>query len=675
MVRSPKRATQYNLDSWDDEIIIRSLYSTGNIVKVCEIDGMVINAVVDTGATVSLVSTETFERMENPPNVQKIVTMKTASENLSFSGKLLEPVQIQIDSVKLLWPLYVAPISDPMLLGLDLLKEIKANIDCENDKIIIANNQFVSSPQKDDQPAEIDLYLDSAVKIPSLTEVVVKLGRKLRQQGVWYLEPNPDMPVMVARSLHSNKGAIAVSIVNLNENHITLPKNTFLGVLYLTETQIIKKISNVNKESNSKNHEHIKEMTAKAQKAMKSYQVSEANQKQFVDLMIEFSDVFAKHDLDLGNFTALEHSIDTGDAKPQVTKMRRCPVHFVDEEQKHLEDMIKADVVQPSCSAWAAAPVLVRKRDGSLRWCIDYRQVNSVTTKDTFPLPFLGECLDCLEGNNWFSQLDSNSAYWQVPVAESSRPKTAFRTRHGLYEFKKLPFGLTNSPATFGRVMQLVLRGLTWQSALSFLDDVLVIGKTVEDHLVNLRLVLSRFREYKLKLKPRKCVFFEKTVEFLGRTVSRNGVTLTESSKETMDRWETPKSIKDMQRLLGFINYHRNYIPNLSLIEEPLQEITRKKKFYWTDKQQAAFEEVKKNIASPAVLAIPTKTGRFYLETDASDYSIGGHLLQDQDGEKRTISFGSFTLNKAQKNYCTTKRVLLSIVRCTDITYWVKSLQ
>ena len=175
--------------------------------------------------------------------------------------------------------------------------------------------------------------------------------------------------------------------------------------------------------------------------------------------MDKYADVFAKNDMDLGNFTAIQHHINTGKADSQVTKMGRVPLHFADEEEKHLQQMLNANVIQPSISAWASASVFIRKKDGSLRWCIDYRQVNAVIVKDTYPLPFLSECLDSLDGNSWYSKLDANSAYCQVPVAKDSQAKTVFRTKFGLYESKKLPFGLTNSPATFGRVMALVLHG------------------------------------------------------------------------------------------------------------------------------------------------------------------------------------------------------------------------
>ena len=158
-----------------------------------------------------------------------------------------------------------------------------------------------------------------------------------------------------------------------------------------------------------------------------------------------------------------------------------------------------------------------------MRWCVDYHAVNALTTKEVYPLPLIEECLDTLAGNIWFSKMDANSAYWQVKIKESDRRKTAFITKYGLFEFVRMAFGLCGAPATYTRVVNLILRGLNWNVVLAFLDDILVLGKNFEDHLSNLRKVLVRFREYKLKLKPSKCELFQQQVEFLGRVVSKNG--------------------------------------------------------------------------------------------------------------------------------------------------------
>ena len=185
--------------------------------------------------------------------------------------------------------------------------------------------------------------------------------------------------------------------------------------------------------------------------------------------------------------------------------------------------MLKTRVIQPSMSEWASPTVLIRKRDWSVCWCVDYRALNKATVKDVYPLPIIEECLDTLYGNCWFSKLDANSAYWQIPLAEEDRSKTAFTTKHGLYEFVRLAFGLCNAPATYSRVINLILRGLTWNMVLAFLDDIMVLGKTFHEHLGHLREVFQRLRKYKLKLKPNKCEFFRTKIDFLGRTISAGG--------------------------------------------------------------------------------------------------------------------------------------------------------
>lgn len=189
--------------------------------------------------------------------------------------------------------------------------------------------------------------------------------------------------------------------------------------------------------------------------------------------------------------------------------MRRTPLDFVHEEESHLQTMLNAGIIEPSTSEWASPPVLIRKRDGKVRWCIDYRKLNSVTKKDVYPLPLIKECIDTLSGNEWFSKLDANSTYYQIKVKDSDKEKTAFITKYGLFQFTRMSFGLCNAPSTYARVMNLVMRGLTWNIVLAFLDDILVMGKSFADHLQNLQLVFERFRQYGLKLKPAKCLMFQ----------------------------------------------------------------------------------------------------------------------------------------------------------------------
>ena len=218
--------------------------------------------------------------------------------------------------------------------------------------------------------------------------------------------------------------------------------------------------------------------------------------------------VFSQGDTDLGTFTAVKHHIDTGNSRPIKQRMRRTPLGYANEEQEHLEKLLKAGVIELSCSEWASPSVLVRKRDGCVGWCIDLRKLNDVTVKDCYPLPLLQDCIDALEGCRYFTTLDMASGYYQLEVAEEDKDNTAFVTKYGLFSFRRMPFGLCNAPATFSRSISMVLRGLSWKSVIAFLDDVVVLGRDFDSHMVNLSDVLRRFEQYGMKLKPKNVNFF-----------------------------------------------------------------------------------------------------------------------------------------------------------------------
>ena len=219
-------------------------------------------------------------------------------------------------------------------------------------------------------------------------------------------------------------------------------------------------------------------------------------------LLISRDMVFSKGDTELSTFTAVKHHIDTSNSRPIKQRMRRTPLGYANEEQEHLEKLLKAGLIEPSCSEWASPGVLVRKRDGSVRWCIDLHKLNDVTVKDCYPLPLLQDCIDALEGCIYFTTLDMASGYYQLEVADEDRDTTVFVTKYGLFSFRRMPFGLYNAPATFSRTISLVLRGLSWKSVIAFLDDVVVLGRHFEIHMVNLSDVLRRFEQYGMKLKP-----------------------------------------------------------------------------------------------------------------------------------------------------------------------------
>ncbi|MCG8432198.1 MAG: RNA-directed DNA polymerase, partial [Candidatus Omnitrophica bacterium] len=345
---------------------------------------------------------------------------------------------------------------------------------------------------------------------------------------------------------------------------------------------------------------------------------SRAEADKIADILIKHQDVFSRDETDLGLTNLTEHAIDTGDAKPVKQPPRRIPMAFQGEDKTAVQKMLKQKIVRPSTSAWASPIVLVRKKDGSVRTCIDYRRLNFCTKIDSYALPKTSECLDAMAGAKWFSTLDITSAYHQVPVKKEDIPKTAFVTREGLFEFVTMPMGLVNSAATFQRCIELALSGLAWTFCVIYLDDVIVFGKDIDEHLERLDAVLSRIKLANLKLKPKKCFLLKKSVKFLGHIVSADGLLPDPDNVEKLVKWPVPKTVTEVRGILGLGSYYRRSIRDYSKKLEPLIELTKKDKpFEWTSRCQEAFDALKEELTGPEVMAYPNETGTFILDTDA----------------------------------------------------------
>ena len=307
--------------------------------------------------------------------------------------------------------------------------------------------------------------------------------------------------------------------------------------------------------------------------------------------------------------------------------------------------------------------VLVSKKDGSTRFCVDFRKVNSITTKDAYLLPRVDDTLDALTGSQWFSTLDLISGYWQVEVDPADREKTAFCTTEGLFEFTVMPFGLCNAPATFQRLMDTALAG-EWRRSVVYLDDIIIPGKTFHEHLSNLVIVFERLRKAGLKLQPSKCAFCRKQVAFLGHILSTDGIATDPAKTEKVAKWREPTSRREVQQFLGLANYYRRFVQDFAKIAKPLHRLTEKTaRFVWTQECQKAFEELRSRLVSAPILAFPDYEKEFIVDTDASNDGIGAVLSQIQeDGNEKVIAYASRVLSKPERQYCVTRRELLAVV-------------
>lgn len=366
---------------------------------------------------------------------------------------------------------------------------------------------------------------------------------------------------------------------------------------------------------------------------------------------------------DTGRANSIQHHIRTGNRAPIRLPPRRLAPHrraLVDAE---VDKMLETGIIEEAEGPWASPVVLVKKKDGSMRFCVDYRKLNEATVKDAYPLPRIDDSLDTLAGSQWFSTMDLVSGYWQVAMAPEDREKTAFSTHRGLFQFTVMPFGLCNAPGTFERLMEVAMRGLQWTSCLVYLDDIVVFSRDFQGHLRRLGEVLERLESAGLKVKPKKCQLAQKEVAFLGHVVSERGIATDPAKIEAIRDWPTPCSLTEVRSFVGLAGYYRSFVPDFASLAKPLTSLAEKGRvFRWGEQCQAAFTGLQELLMSAPILGYPEEEGQLVLDTDASDTGLGAVLSQRQGGKEIVLSYGSRTLNRAERNYCVTRRELLGVV-------------
>ena len=393
--------------------------------------------------------------------------------------------------------------------------------------------------------------------------------------------------------------------------------------------------------------------------------LNDQDKNALLQTLLQYSDVF---DDSLGHSDVIQHRIDTGSSSPIRQYPRRLPYAYRNETKAQVEGMLQQGVIQPSSSPWASPIVLVKKKDGTFRFCVDYRKLNSVTKKDAHPLPRVDDLLDALAGSKYFSTLDLRAGYWQLSVAPEDREKTAFVTPDGLWEFIRLPFGVSGGPATFQRAIEIILSGLTYHTCLCYFDDIIIPSDSIQQQCERLSIVLSRFQKHNLRVKASKCCFGASKVPFLGHVVSEKGVHTDPRKIEAVSNLPPPTNLDQVRSFLGLAGYYRRFIPNFSHISSPLVKLTKKgSKFSWTEEQEHSFSQLKQLLCTAPVLSYPHFDKCFVLQTDASDMGVGAVLTQyDSSGQEHVISYASRSLSNREKAYSTTEKEALAVVFATD---------
>ena len=612
---------------------------------------------VDTGSSMTIVS-ETFQRT-NMPNIPlrpgKVNATSVTGDPVHFKG--IFSASLKIGSNVAFHDFYVASGFQPdCILGTDFLT--REGITLDMSRRTLKWNAESTTMKDDGQEVTWGISLVETLEIPPRSELVAMLpiGPGC-STGLFEVNESlcQSSHVYAARSIvRPERGEIPVRLVNPGYNSVTLEPNAKIGTV--TSMADI-----ATKTAESNNNPAIVEGLNVSSTNLTSQQ--QADLQRFLN---KFSDVFATSDSDLGRTNVLEHSIDTQGHQPIYQRPYRIPETQCKVVDVHVKDMANRGIIRPSKSPWSSPIVLVGKKDGSTRFCVDYRKLNSVTRKDVYPLPRIDETLDTLGGAQYFTTLDLASGYWQLPLKEEDMHKTAFTTpgtSNSLWEFTIMPFGLCGAPASFQRLMEILQAGLTWESCLVYLDDIIVFSRTFEEHLGRLDSVLSRIRNGGLKLKVKKCTFCAPQVKYLGHVVSKDGLRPDESKVSAVSNFPIPQDLTQLRSFLGLISYYRRFIQDFSMHAEPLFRLSKKNvPFIWGHDQEKAFSYMKKALTSAPILQFPDFNLPFYVQSDASDKGFGAVLGQIRNRNEVVVAYASKAISSSQINWSTIEKEAFAIV-------------
>jgi hypothetical protein len=384
----------------------------------------------------------------------------------------------------------------------------------------------------------------------------------------------------------------------------------------------------------------------------------------------EFSDIFPQ-DLPahLPPDRGMHFRIETAPGATPVNRpIYRLSPSELEELRRTLDDLLAKDFIRPSNSPWGALVLFAPKKDGGLRFCINYRGLNKQAVKNAYPLPRVDDLIDQLHGARFFSEIDLCSGYWQIPIDPADVSKTAFRTRYGHFEWLVLPFGLTNAPAAFIDLMHKIFGDLLDRGVVIFLDDILIYSKSADEHKRLLREVFTRLRQHHLYAKESKCELWRTEVTFLGHVINRAGVSMEASKVAAITQWPRPNDVSDIRSFLGLAGFYRRFVRKFSQIAAPLTDLLVKGRiFQWTDSQEQAFQSLKFQLTHAPILRPYDPDLPCTLDLDASDFAVGGVLLQGTgtDRDLRLVAFESKRLNRAERNYSARDREQLALVHAT----------
>ena len=417
--------------------------------------------------------------------------------------------------------------------------------------------------------------------------------------------------VLMARSLNKvTPHGFQVLVSNMSDKPVTIDKRHAIGMMTKIES-----ITNESEVVELNSVEMTAERTSKLKPELTADQIAKLNinaklsaseRQQLIDLLASYKNAISWSKYDLGQTDLVEHSIDTGDHEPIRSAPYKQPVKLQEVTHQLVEEMLGNEIIESSRSPWSSPIVLVKKKDGGFRFCVDFRKLNRLTKPDSYPLPRIDNVMDIMTGAKYFTTIDLTSGYWQCRMSEKDKEKTAFVTPTGLYQFRVLAFGLSNGPATYQRLMDFVLKGLTWKKCVVYLDDIIVFSPTFDEHLKRLNQVLARLQKANLKIQPTKCHFALQEVNYLGYKLTDKGLLPNDDRISQIQAMTAPVDKKGVRRFLGTVNYYKRFIPDLARIASPLYRLTENNvRFKWDESAQQSLQRAQEAFDERASSFVP----------------------------------------------------------------------
>ena len=595
------------------------------LVKCCvKVKGDDIEAVIDTGAGICAVSPRVLERFfqqdsflwKGPAIVvaDQRQIRPTLGVNLSF---IFNNREVEVKAVVL----NLGEMN--LLLGNDALAQMgQIQIDYKTDPPTFTCEKNEESDRDQEMPRKI--VNAQTVTVPRFSVMYIGVRGNTQAFGADSVHFLPNDKLMADKGLSVGNaimkaGCELLPIVNFTPNCQWLQAGTTVGTVEATCSQGTRDSKDAG--ANANKHSDFNPVIGE--------QLSTEERERVNDLLGRYRQCFSNSNIDLGQVDIAEHAIDTGNAQPIYQPPYASSFKQRELVQEQVKEMLASGVIEPAAGPWASPIVLVRKNDGTIRFCVDYRQLNKVTVQDVYPLPRIEDALSLLEGSKYFTSLDMKSGFWQIKMRPEDRSKTAFVTADGLFQFKVLPCGLVNSPRTFQRVMDVLLAGLKRYTCLVYIDDIVIFGRNFTEHLLRLETILERVQKAGIKLNLKKCRCLETRLLILGHIVDDQGVRPNPAKIAAVDGYPEPKTVTEIQRFLGICNYYRRFIKDYAKLARPLSDLTKKnRKFLWNSEQRTSFNDLKRALIAEPLLHHPVYDLPMEVHCDASGYGLGAILVQ-----------------------------------------------